>query len=114
MSRAVCGAELAVTSDGELVLNVRALEGSTKLEALVRQAGQQPGAVFVGVVLTPKEAQNVVNELSRILPNATRLVAAKRFWGRKGKGRHQRGRGRLLAPAAPSSRASRRRGPGGR
>jgi hypothetical protein len=84
MSHAVCGAELAVTSDGELVLNVRALEGSTKLESLVRRASQQLGAIFVGVVLTRKEARNVVTEIGRILPNATRLGAAKRFWGREG------------------------------
>ena len=82
MSRGVSRAPLAVTSDGHVLLNLARVDVPKNIEAIVRQALQQRGAVFIGVVLSPAEVTRLLNEAAMILPNVTGPVIGRRQRGR--------------------------------
>ena len=95
MSRRICRAELAITSGGELLLNVAALDAPLTPEGLIAEARRQRGAVFVGIVLGGGETRKIVREVGPVLPNVTTGIAGRRIW--RGKG-CTRARGRRRAP----------------
>jgi hypothetical protein len=84
MSRAVVRTPLAVTSDGEVLLNVGELDVRHAVNALVRLAKAEPGAVFIGVVLGRREVQRLLRDVRLILPNATLKVVGRRIGRRRG------------------------------
>jgi hypothetical protein len=96
MSRRVCRAELAITSEGDVLLNVLALNDVRRLDELLKLAKRERGAVFIGVALSPSGRRRLAREVQLILPNATIPIAGRRFWARR---------------ARPASAASGRRPP---
>jgi hypothetical protein len=82
MSSRVCRAELAITSEGEVLLNVLALDDVSTLDRVLQLARRQPGAVFVGLALSPSERRLLTRGVRMILPNATAPVAGRRFRAR--------------------------------
>ena len=57
-------APLAVTSDGDLLLNVFQFDITKKtVDRLVAHAKDERGAVFIGVVVSPTEADQIRREL---------------------------------------------------
>lgn len=70
-------AELALASDGSLLLNVSALCDASGLRNAMSAAARLKGDVFVGIRLDARCAAEVRRELELILPNATWDVVAK-------------------------------------
>ena len=67
MSRRIHQAQLAVSSTGQILLNVRLFDGVDALEI----AKQEHGEVFVGIVLRPAETKRLVPRIERMLWNET-------------------------------------------
>jgi hypothetical protein len=83
MSRQIHRADIAVTSSGDILLNVVALDAPLRLEGLISEARRQRGAVFVGVVLGPREVRRLIDEMGPVLPNVTTRIAGPRIWRRR-------------------------------
>lgn len=78
MSRRIHRAELAVTSDGGVLLNAALLDVLPRLELILEAARTQPGSIFIGVSLTPSETRQLRADTAALLPNATgRIIAAR-------------------------------------
>ena len=72
-------APLAVTSDGTLFVNVAKLTTATDLESVVRAAQEDKRAVFVGVMLSPREAEFAMARLdSAVDETAARVFGQRR------------------------------------
>ncbi len=78
MSRVIDRAPLAVTSDGDVLLNVARFDEPKTVEEIVRLAIRQRGAVFIGVALSPAEARRLLDEVAMVLPNVTAPMEAQR------------------------------------
>lgn len=79
MSRRVHLAPMAITSDGDVLLNAATIAGATDLEAVVRAAKNDGLAVFVGVILSPRETEFVLSRLDNAADEAAaRLVGQRR------------------------------------
>ena len=78
MSRVIDRAQLAVTSDGDVLLNVARFDVPKKIEEIVKMALRQRGAVFVGVVLSPAEVKRLLDEAAMVLPNVTGPMVGRR------------------------------------
>jgi hypothetical protein len=83
LSRRIHRADIALTSDGDVLLNVVALDAPLTLDGLIREAARQRGAVFVGVVLGPQEVRRLIDEMGPILPNITTRIAGPRIWRKR-------------------------------
>ena len=73
MSRRLSLAPFAITSEGDLVLNVAKLSSTTKLEEVLRRAMEERGALYIGVILSRDETELVLGRLE----NAGEEAAAK-------------------------------------
>jgi hypothetical protein len=82
VSRVIDRAPLAVTSDGEVLLNVARFDVPKKIEDIVRMALQQRGAVFIGVILSPADVRRLLDETAMVLPNVTGPMSGRRQRGR--------------------------------
>jgi hypothetical protein len=82
-------APLALTSAGEVLINVAASAGPLDPQKLVERAVAEGGQVFVGVVLAPREVASAL----RALDDATAEMASWIFGGRHRR-RRQGTRGR--------------------
>lgn len=78
MSRRAHRAPVALTSTGDLLLNVAMFDAPKDLESLVRLARAQPGRVFIGVVLAPDEQEFAVDELAHALRDASARMVGRR------------------------------------
>ena len=78
MSRVIDRAQLAVTSDGDVLLNVARFDVPKKVEEIVRMALRQRGAVFIGVALSPAEVKRLLDEAAMVLPNVTGPMVGRR------------------------------------
>jgi hypothetical protein len=78
VSRVIDRAQLAVTSDGDLLLNVARFDMPKRIEEIVRMALRQRGAVFIGVVLSPAEVKQLLDEAAMVLPNITGPMVGRR------------------------------------
>jgi hypothetical protein len=78
VSRVIDRAQLAVTSDGDLLLNVARFDMPKRIEEIVRMALRQRGAVFIGVVLSPAEVKQLLAEAAMVLPNVTAPMVGRR------------------------------------
>lgn len=83
MSRRICRADIAVTSGGDVLLNVVTLDAPLTLEGLIREARRQRGAVYVGVVLGRHEVRRLIDEMGPVLPNVTTRIAGPRIWRKR-------------------------------
>ena len=81
MSRVIDRAQLAVTSDGAVLLNVARFDMPKKVEEIVRMALRQRGAIFIGVALSPAEVKRLLDEAAMLLPNVTAPMAGRRQRG---------------------------------
>jgi hypothetical protein len=85
MSRTIDRAPFAVTSDGSVLLNVAGFDVPKTLDALVRLAMEQPGAVFIGLRLTRTETSAVdLGVHDACADAASHIVGARQ---RRGQGR---------------------------
>jgi hypothetical protein len=78
VSRVIDRAQLAVTSDGEVLLNVARFDMPKKVEEIAGMALRQRGAIFIGVVLSPAEVRRLLDEAAMLLPNATGPIVGRR------------------------------------
>lgn len=84
MSRDLELAPFVVTSDGTLFVNVAKLTTATELDAIVQAAHEEERAVFIGVMLSPKEAEYVMGRLDDAADEAAaRIVGQRRRRRRK-------------------------------
>ncbi len=81
MSRVIARAPLAVTSDGDVLLNVAGFDEPERIEEIVRMALRQRGAVFIGVALSRAEARRLLDEVAMVLPSVTTPMEARRQRG---------------------------------
>ena len=81
MSRVNNRAPLAVTSNGDVLLNVARFDVPKKVEEVVRMALRQRGAVFIGVALSPAEVRRLLGEAAMLLPNTTGPMVGRRQRG---------------------------------
>jgi len=70
-------APIALTSEGDLVLNVLELDLPVELE--IDGLSTRRGHYFVGVLLTREEVRAVMNDLVFVLPNVTAPIAGARL-----------------------------------
>lgn len=102
MSRRVHLAPLALTSDGEVLLNVAMFDAPKDLATLLRLAQTESVSVFIGVPLSGSELEFILSELR----HAYRDGAA---WLVGGRQRRAGVRSRKKKPKVPRATSSRRR-----
>ena len=94
MSRTIHQAAFAVASDGTLLLNVAHVNRRLTPSQLLQWALGQPGKVFVGVQMSPAEAQKVLTWSRDVHTEAVaylvgpRVRRQKNKWGSKHGSRH--------------------------
>ena len=71
-------APLALASDGSVLVNLAHFDGPHSTSALLALALKQPGAVFIGVVLTNDEVADVVARVSHGHAEAVAYVVGAR------------------------------------
>jgi hypothetical protein len=81
VSRVIERAPIAVTSDGDVLLNVARFDVPKRIEETVKMAVRQRGALFVGVVLSAAEVRRLLDETAMILPNVTGPMVGRRQRG---------------------------------
>jgi hypothetical protein len=81
MSRVIDRAPIALTSDGDVLLNVARFDMPKKVEEIVRMALRQRGAIFIGVALSPAEVKRLLDEAAMLLPNVTGPMVGRRQRG---------------------------------
>lgn len=87
VSRCLELAPFAVTSDGAILINVAKLSTATDFASAVRAAQEDNRPAFIGVMLSPEEAEFVMARLD----NAAEETAA-RIAGQRGRRRRTRDR----------------------
>lgn len=83
MSRRMVRAPFALTSDGTLLVNVTTLTDATDLESVVRAARAEPRAVFIGVVMSPREATFAMARLDNAADEAVAGIVGERHRSRR-------------------------------
>ena len=81
MSRVIDVAQLAVTTDGDVLLNVARFDVPKTVQDIVRTAFRHRGAVFIGVALSPAEVQRLLDAAAMLLPNLTGPLVGRRQRG---------------------------------
>ncbi len=72
MSRKVCDAPFAVTSEGKVVVNVTHYRGVKEVEELLALTVKEKGDVFIGVTLERHEVEHLLERLSHGASEAVR------------------------------------------
>ena len=85
MSRKAHRAALAITSEGEVLVNLAMFDVAKELDVLLAAARRQEGEVFIGVVLSPAEITFVLTELHHAFRDASSWVVGGRQRKRKGR-----------------------------
>lgn len=70
-------APIALTSEGDLVLNVLELDLPAELE--IDGLGTHRAHFFVGILLGREEVRTLMNDLALVLPNVTAPIAGARL-----------------------------------
>lgn len=71
-------AALAFTVDGDVLINGACFDGSNAMSAVVQRALDQPGRVFVGVVLTKREVAEALGWLTEAATEGTGYIIGRR------------------------------------
>jgi hypothetical protein len=79
MTTTICRSPVAVTIDGDIILNLTELDVPARLAAITAAMNTVHGALFVGVCLSPAEARRFEHELALVLPNVTRPIIGQRL-----------------------------------
>jgi len=88
MSRRAHHAPFAVTSGGEVLVNVAMFDVKKELAVLLAAARRHDGEVFIGVVLSPAETAFVLSELHHTSRDASSRLVGRRQ--RKMEGRSEK------------------------
>ena len=75
----VVEAPVAVTTDGQVVLNLTAFDVPARLPAILAALRTVRGPFFVGVVLNGRERQQLQRDLGLVLPNVTGPIVGRRL-----------------------------------
>ena len=78
MSRRIHKADVAVTSQGALVVNVAALVNAPYVDKLIARALDEEGEIFIGIVVTEEEKQVLLERLDNAAAEALAMVIGKR------------------------------------
>jgi hydrogenase maturation factor len=78
VSRKINVTPLALSSEGELLLNVAMSDAPRRLDALLAFAERTDGEVFIGVVLGGRELAFVTGELGHAVRDATARVVGQK------------------------------------
>ena len=78
MSRKINRSPLALSTEGEILLNVAMSDAPKQLEALLAFAQRTRGEVFIGVVLDGRDREFVRDELRHAFRDATAWVVSPR------------------------------------
>ena len=78
MSQKLHRAPFALASDGSVLLNVTEFDGSKRFEQAVERARKEPGALFVGIRLTPRELELLLESLGDAEAEAAARMVGKR------------------------------------
>ena len=79
VSRRIHRADLAVSTEAAVLLNLAPFHPELDLSGVLERAVDEPGAVFIGVVLLPKEVGRLVREVGLVLPNVTGPLGGRRL-----------------------------------
>ena len=78
MSRRIHRADVAVTSQGSLVVNVAALVNAPYVDKLIARALDEEGELFIGIVVTEEEKKVLLERLDNAAAEALAMVIGKR------------------------------------
>ncbi len=78
MSRRVCRAPVAWTSDGVLLINLAVFDVPKRLDVLLEAAGRERGEVFIGVPAHPKEVTLILARVFDSTYEAASVCAGRR------------------------------------
>lgn len=78
VSRRAHRAPFAITSDGEVLVNVAMFDVAKKLDVLLAAARRQDGDVFIGVALSPSEVTFALTELHHACRDTSSWVVGGR------------------------------------
>jgi len=92
VSRRIHRADLALTSEGYLIVNLACFEDNRDVAFLLQRALAQPGEVFIGVTINATEVSAVLSRLDNAAAEAAAAIAAAaaRQRRRRGKARNTR------------------------
>lgn len=85
MSRRIDLTPLALTSDGDVLINLATIAYSTDFETIVRAAKRERGALFVGVILSPREKVFALARLDNAADETAARIVGRRQHRRLGK-----------------------------
>jgi hypothetical protein len=78
MSARIVRAPMAITVEGDVLLNVVSFEVPLRVERLVELAARLRGAVFVGILLDQREADIVREDLRHAARDSAARIAGRR------------------------------------
>lgn len=79
MSGHIHRADLAVSTDGTVFVNVTPFDEDLDAAALVKLALAQRGELFIGVSLSTREVRRLVRGVGLVLPNLTGPLVGRRL-----------------------------------
>ncbi len=83
MSRRIHRAELALASDGTVLLNLTTLVDDSDVDALLEIAKEEKGRVFIGVELDNGEAATLLRRLQNGVGDGVGKTVGARRWRRR-------------------------------
>ncbi len=78
MSRKVATAPLALTSNGDVLVNLAEFDGPGDLQSLLVRALRQRGRVFIGVELTRAEVSEILENARHAHADTVAHIAGRR------------------------------------
>jgi len=78
MSLKIHRAPLALASDGSIIINVHHVTGETNLAALIAQAAERGGTVFIGLLVEDKHRAIIAEAIDDAATEAASVVLAKK------------------------------------
>jgi hypothetical protein len=70
---------VAITVDGDIILNLTQLDVPARLPAILAALRSVPGPFFVGVSLSAAEVRRFQRDLDLVLPNVTAPIIGQRL-----------------------------------
>lgn len=85
MNRRVHLAPIALTSDGDVLINIAKLASSADFETIVRAAEREHRAIFVGVMLSSRETEFAMARLDNAADETAACIVGRRRRRSRGK-----------------------------
>ncbi len=77
--KTIAKAPVAVTVDGDIILNLTELDVPARLPAILAAMRSVSGPFFVGVVLSERERRQLQRDVDLVLPNVTGPIIGHRL-----------------------------------